>query len=163
MPPRRPTWCPRRRNSHPKAPKMRQEPPRTAQQLPQRRTGSDRQAPWGENTPQSSSRLPPDLDFGTFWRLFGTFLGYSRNSPRRCSGGCAPPDPPAQRSARWRESRVAAALEILLSQNCKNLSVRLKESKKCNFLPLEVRSWGQFLHPRDPGGILLHPRGPQVC
>ena len=61
------------------APKTAQEPPnrrpRAAQELPQSRPGSDPQAPWGEDTPHSSPRLPPDFDFGPFWPRFGWILG----------------------------------------------------------------------------------------
>ena len=56
-----PAWRPRRPRSHPTGA---QDAPRAAQELPQSRPGSDPQAPWGEDTPQSSPRPPPDLDFG---------------------------------------------------------------------------------------------------
>ena len=55
-----PAWRPRRPRSHPTGA---QDAPRAAQELPQSRPGSDPQAPWGEDTPQSRPRLPPDLDF----------------------------------------------------------------------------------------------------
>ena len=66
-----PAWRPRRPRSHPTGA---QDAPRAAQELPQSRPGSDPQAPWGEDTPQSSPRLPPDLDFGPFWPRFGRTL-----------------------------------------------------------------------------------------
>ena len=62
-----PAWRPRQPRSHPRDA---QDAPRAAQELPQSRPGSDPQAPWGEDTPQGSPRLPPDLDFGPFWRRF---------------------------------------------------------------------------------------------
>ena len=64
-------WRPRRPKSHPTGA---QDPPRAAQELPQSRPGSDPQAPWGEDTPQGSPRLPPDLYFGPFWRRFVRIL-----------------------------------------------------------------------------------------
>ena len=66
-----PAWRPKRPRSHPRCA---QDAPRAAQELPQSRPGSDPQAPWGEDTPQGSPRLPPDLDFGPFWRRFGRIL-----------------------------------------------------------------------------------------
>ena len=50
-----------------KAPKMRQEPPKSCPRGVQ-------EAHWGEDTPQSSPRLPPDFDFGSFWQRFGRIL-----------------------------------------------------------------------------------------
>ena len=66
-----PAWRPRRPRSHPRGA---QDAPRAAQELPQSRPGSDPQAPWGEDTPQGSPRLPPDLDFGPFRRRFVRIL-----------------------------------------------------------------------------------------
>ena len=66
-----PAWRPKRPRSHPRGA---QDAPRAAQELPQSRPGSDPQAPWGEDMPQSSPRLPPDLDFEPFWRRFGRIL-----------------------------------------------------------------------------------------
>ena len=63
-----PAWCPRKPRSRPRGA---QDAPRTAQELPQRRPGSGLQAHWREDTPQSSPRLPQDLDFGPFCRRFG--------------------------------------------------------------------------------------------
>ena len=101
-----PAWRPRRPRSHPTGA---QDAPRAAQELPQSRPGSDPQAPWGEDTPQSSPRLPPDLDFGPSWRRLGRILGsfwmdfwkdFQTNwidilaaIRWQCCGGCAPPDP----------------------------------------------------------------------
>ena len=79
-PPRCPPSCPQDALGRPSAqdsPGATQETPKmrlAAQELPQGRPGSDPEAPWGEDTPQGSPRLPPDLDFGPFWRRFGRIL-----------------------------------------------------------------------------------------
>ena len=98
-----PAWCPRGPKSHPRGA---QDAPRTAQELPKRRPGSGPQAPWGEDTPQRTPRLPPDLDCGPFWPQFGRSLGSSCMDFQKdfqanwidvlatirwqCWGGCAP-------------------------------------------------------------------------
>ena len=115
-----PAWRPRRPRSHPRGA---QDAPRAAQELPQSCPGSDPQAPWGEDTPQSSPRLPPDFDFGPFWRRFGRILGsfwmdfwkdFQTNRIHTletirwpCWGGCAPPGPPLLRGVHLEERTVA--------------------------------------------------------
>ena len=66
-----PAWRPRWPKGHPR---RAQDTPRAAKELPQGRPGSDPQAAWGEDTPQSGPRLRIDFDFVPLWQRFGRYF-----------------------------------------------------------------------------------------
>ena len=88
-----PAWCPRGPKSHPRGA---QDAPRTAQELPKRRPGSGPQAPWGEDTSQSSPRFPPDLNLEGFWMEFENFLKNSKISPPARTHATKQPQAPSR-------------------------------------------------------------------